>query len=143
MAAVAGKALGDSAFSAPGQRGTRQRRVIREWLGTSAAFVSAQQVREGIAAKGDAVGLTTVYRTLQALADAGEVDVLRTDTGEALYRKCGTGHHHHLTCRSCELTIELAGPPSVEKWSQSTADEFGFNDVQHVIELSGTCSNCR
>lgn len=97
----------DAAFTGPGQRETRQRAVIREWLSTSSAFVSAQQVLVGIAAKGDAVGLSTVYRTLQALSDAGEY-VLRTDSGEALYRRCHTGHHHHhLTCRGCGLTIEL------------------------------------
>ena len=39
-------------------------------------------------ARGENVGLSTVYRTLQALADAGEVDVLRTEDGEAVYRRC-------------------------------------------------------
>ncbi len=133
---------GDSAFSAPGQRGTRQRKVIRDWLETSDTFLSAQQVHDAIAAEGGAVGLTTVYRTLQAMADAGEVDILRTDNGEARYRKCGTAHHHHLTCRNCGLTIELSGALTVEKWSRDTAAEHGFTDVDHVIELSGLCQTC-
>ena len=37
---------------------------------------------------GEPVGLATVYRTLQTLADAGEVDMLRTEDGEAIYRRC-------------------------------------------------------
>lgn len=134
--------IGDAAFSGPGQRGTRQRKVIREWLDTSDTFVSAQQVHDAIAATGSAVGLTTVYRTLQAMSEAGEVDVLRTESGEALYRKCGSGHHHHLTCRDCGLTIELTGPSSVEKWSQDTARKYGFTNATHVVELSGICSAC-
>jgi len=134
--------LGDAAFSAPGQRGTRQRKVIREWLDTSDTFISAQQVHDAIAAQGGAVGLTTVYRTLQAMAEAGEVDVLRTESGEALYRKCGSDHHHHLTCRTCGLTIELTGPTSVEKWAQDTARKHQFTSVTHVVELSGICATC-
>ena len=41
------------------------------------------------------VGLTTVYRTLQALSAAGEVDVILREDGESVYRMCSDAHHHH------------------------------------------------
>ena len=129
------------AFTGEGHRETRQRRTIREWLNTSDSFVSAQQVHDALTADGQRVGLTTVYRTLQAMVDAKEVDAVRTDSGEVLYRKCGTQHHHHLTCRDCGLTIELSGPV-VEEWSREVANEHGFTDVTHVVELFGICSQC-
>ena len=81
------------AFTETGRRGTRQRRVIREYLEQSDTFVSAQQVHEALALSGEKVGLATVYRTLQAMVNAAEVDLVRTNSGEALYRKCGTRHH--------------------------------------------------
>jgi len=129
------------AFDGDGHRETRQRRVIREWLTGSVAFVSAQQVHDALVGNGQRVGLTTVYRTLQAMADVNEVDMIRTDSGEALYRRCGSSHHHHLTCRDCGLTVELEGP-SVEKWSRNAAATHGFSDVTHVVELFGVCATC-
>ncbi len=79
--------------------------------------------------KGDSVGLTTVYRTLQSLADAGEVDVLRTSDGESVYRRCSTGeHHHHLVCRVCGKAVEVEGP-AVEKWAEAIAVEHGYVNV--------------
>lgn len=92
--------------------------------------------------RGDSVGLTTVYRTLQSLADAGEVDVLRTTEGEAVYRRCNSEeHHHHLVCRACGKAVEVEGP-AVEKWADAIAAEHGFVDVAHTIEIFGTCGDC-
>ena len=56
---------------------------------------------------GTRVGLATVYRNLQAMALDGEVDVIRTPEGEAVYRSCSTDHHHHVVCRSCGLAVEV------------------------------------
>ena len=129
------------AFGETGRRDTRQRRALRDHLASSAAFTSAQQVYDDLRASGDRVGLATVYRTLQAMAVAGEVDTLRTDDGEVLFRKCGPSHHHHLVCRSCGLTVEIDGP-SVERWASKAADDHGFSDVTHVVELFGLCPSC-
>ena len=79
---------------------------------------------------------------MQSLADDGELDSLRTDTGEALYRRCSPQHHHHLVCRGCGLTVEVAGP-AVERWADRIADEHGFADVSHTLEIFGTCAACR
>jgi Fur family ferric uptake transcriptional regulator len=104
-------------------------------------FRSAQELHDLLKHKGDSVGLTTVYRTLQSLADAGEVDVLRTADGEAVYRRCSSGHHHHLVCRGCGRTVEVEGP-AVERWADSVAAEHGFVDIAHTLEIFGTCSSC-
>ena len=127
------------AFGEKGRRDTRQRRALRDHLAATEAFASAQQVYDDLRAAGDRVGLATVYRTLQAMA--GEVDTLRTDDGETLFRKCGPRHHHHLVCRSCGRTVEIDGP-SVERWASKAATDHGFSDVTHVVELFGLCQTC-
>lgn len=104
-------------------------------------FCSAQQVHDELRAQGDKIGLASVYRNLQGMAEAGEVDVLRNDDGEMLFRKCGDVHHHHLVCRGCGLTVEIAGP-AVERWATKAANDNGFVDVTHSIELFGMCANC-
>jgi Fur family ferric uptake transcriptional regulator len=122
-------------------RSTRQRVAVRRCLDDHADFRSAQQIHDSLRGSGDNVGLSTVYRTLQALADAGEVDVLRSDDGEALYRLCSESHHHHLVCRSCGKTVEVDGP-AVERWARGVAEEHGFTDVSHTLEVFGLCSDC-
>jgi len=105
-------------------------------------FRSAQEIHDLLAKRGDPVGLATVYRTLQRLADAGEVDLLRTEGGETIYRRCSDTHHHHLVCRSCGTTVEVEGP-AVERWTRAIADDHGFADVSHTLEIFGTCPECR
>ena len=122
-------------------RSTRQRAAVSALLAETDEFRSAQELHDLLRRNGEAVGLTTVYRTLQALADAGEVDVLRTDDGESVYRRCSAGHHHHLVCRSCGRTVEVAGP-TVEHWADQVAAEHGFTDVRHTLEIFGTCADC-
>lgn len=120
---------------------TRQRAAVSRALDAADGFRSAQELYAALRGMGERVGLTTVYRTLQAMADAGEVDVLRTDAGEAVYRRCGGSHHHHLVCRSCGRTLEVTGP-AVERWADEVAAAHGFRDVSHTLEVFGTCAGC-
>ena len=125
----------------PPLRQTRQRTAVKAALEGRDEFMSAQQLHDLLRQQGDSVGLTTVYRSLQALADAGEVDLLVTDDGETVYRRCSPEHHHHLVCRSCGRTVEIAGP-AVETWADAIAREHGFTSISHTIELFGLCRDC-
>ena len=110
-------------------------------LKRQARFTSAQSVYQLLRKDGESTGLATVYRTLQKAAAKNTVDVLRTDDGEALYRLCETGHHHHLVCTSCSKTIEVEGS-AVERWAKTVAKNHGFRKVSHVVELFGLCAKC-
>ena len=123
-------------------RNTRQRRAVADLMEDLEGFRSAQQIHALLEERGQNVGLSTVYRTLQALADADEIDALRSDEGETLYRRCSSGHHHHLVCRDCGRTVEVEGP-TVERWADRVAGENGFADVSHTLEIFGTCGSCR
>jgi Fur family transcriptional regulator, ferric uptake regulator len=125
-----------------GVRATRQRAAIAELLDTIDDFRSAQELHEGLRRRGENIGLTTVYRTLQSMAAAGMLDTLRNDTGESVYRRCSEHHHHHLVCRSCGSTVEV-GDHEVEAWAAEVATKHGYSDVSHTIEIYGTCSDCR
>ncbi len=123
------------------QRRTRQRAAVDQILSHLEEFRTAQQIHDVLRHQGDSVGLTTVYRTLQAMVESGELDALRTDDGETAYRRCSQGHHHHLVCRRCGRTVEVSGP-AVERWASAVADEHGFRDVSHDLEIFGTCGAC-
>jgi Fur family ferric uptake transcriptional regulator len=123
-------------------RPTRQRLAIAAALSRADGFRSAQELFDEMRDQGERVGLTTVYRNLQALAEAGDVDVLRTDDGESIYRRCATGeHHHHIVCTSCGTSVELAAE-EVEVWARHAAARHGFTAVEHTAEVFGLCETC-
>ena len=123
-------------------RQTPQRTSIREELDSADGFQSAQDLHDEMKRRGTNVALATVYRTLQTLAAAGEVDVLRDESGETLYRRCGSSeHHHHLVCRGCGVSVELPSH-EIETWASKVARRHRFTDVTHVAELFGTCIEC-
>ena len=122
-------------------RSTKQRKAVAEVLATISKFSSAQEVHSILFSRGEKVGLATVYRTLQALAETGAIDVLRND-GEALYRACSNDHHHHLVCTGCKKTTEISAP-EVEVWTEKIAREQGYVISGHTIEVFGLCKNCR
>ena len=125
-------------------RSTRQGGAVKEALRTAGGFRSAQDVYAALRTQGESVGLSTVYRHLQALADDGEVDAIQTPDGETTYRFCGDSsgaHHHHLVCRVCGRAEEVEGP-AIERWATTVAAEHGYTDVDHTVELFGTCSTC-
>mgnify|MGYP000874291063 FL=1 len=122
-------------------RHTRQRTEIRQAVEDQETFATAQEIHDRLRHDGSGVGLATVYRTLQGLAAAGELDAIRTPDGQVAYRTCSPGHHHHLICRSCGRTVEV-NIPSLETLIRALAAEQGFAQVEHELEFYGTCTDC-
>lgn len=123
-------------------RSTRQKRAVWSALSELEDFVSAQDLHRILSDRGEKVSLATVYRVLQSHQEEGLLDVLRPDDGEAIYRLCAAEeHHHHLVCRSCGLTVEFQAP-DIESWAGELADQNGFTDVQHTLEIFGYCAKC-
>ena len=122
-------------------RRTRQRSLIWDFLGRTAQFKTAWQIHDELRDSGTPVSLPTVYRTLAAMAEAGELDQLTRD-GQSSFRRCSPQHHHHLFCRGCGRTIELTEAP-VEQWAAEIAQRYGFAEIDHITEISGLCPDCQ
>ncbi|QLD12034.1 Fur family transcriptional regulator [Microbacterium oleivorans] len=124
------------------QRNTWQRERVRTALSDARGFVSAQDLHASLRDDNTGIGLATVYRALATLAASGEADQLQSPEGEAIYRACSsTGHHHHLICRSCGLTVEIQAS-DVEEWAHRTAAANGFTEAEHVVDIFGLCAAC-
>jgi Fur family transcriptional regulator, ferric uptake regulator len=103
-------------------------------------FVSAQDLHRRLSEGGSGIGLSTVYRQLNALADQGRIDTIQLN-GQQLFRICGDDrHHHHLVCEECGNTVEVEPP---EQWLRQIADQHGYSIVTHTIEIFGLCPECR
>lgn len=124
-------------------RTTRQRSAIKELLKETNEFLSAQRIHDLLHDRGDTVGLATVYRNLQSMADAGMVDVLRPENSDLqLFRYCKhDGHHHHLFCRACGKTVEITIAP-LEELTIDVAKRHSFTEVSHDLEIYGLCETC-
>ncbi len=129
--------------SQPRPRMTKQRAAVIDAL-DGGGFRSAQDWHDHLRHDGSSIGLATVYRTLQTLADSGDVDTVVTDAGETLYRRCETpeSHHHHLRCRVCGAATEIE-LPQFESWARGVAESHGYTDVGHTFEVTGVCAACR
>jgi Fur family ferric uptake transcriptional regulator len=124
-------------------RPTRQGDAVLRAVRRGETFRSAQEIHADLRQADEAVGLATVYRHLQALADEGVIDAVTDAQGQTLYRHCETpAHHHHVVCRECGRSAEIEGP-EVERWVEGVADRLGYTEVTHVVELSGRCADCR
>ncbi|MEY2899983.1 MAG: hypothetical protein RL247_149 [Actinomycetota bacterium] len=123
------------------KRNTKQREEVWQALEATPDFVSAQELHQKMRGLGSSIGLATVYRTLNALAEEGSADALTRD-GENLYRACSPGHHHHLICRECGATTEIEAG-EVEEWAKKMAAEHGYGSPQHIVDIFGVCPDCQ
>ena len=124
-----------------GLRVTGQRIVVLEAMMAEPHDITAQALHERLRPLHPQLGMATVYRTLNALADAGVLDRLHHDGASTCFRYCTPGHHHHLTCRSCHAVVELHDC-DLAPWVARMAGAHGYVHALHSVELSGICAAC-
>ncbi|MEU6346212.1 Fur family transcriptional regulator [Streptomyces sp. NPDC046977] len=126
-----------------GGRRTPQRKWVLNALIDSNGFVSAQTLYTRLVQLGSPVGLSTVYRTLRVLTEGGRADIVRDSNGERLFRyRPSVEHQHYILCRRCGLSTAVEAT-AVEAWAKNVATFSGFAEVEHTVELSGLCPQCR
>jgi Fur family ferric uptake transcriptional regulator len=124
-------------------RRTAQRATVLRALMEAEGFVGARTLHASLRAAGSPIGLSTVYRTLGALAAADRADVVRTRVGERLFRhRPAPEHRHYLLCRNCGLGMSIDAE-DVESWAERITRLSGFDEVEHTVELTGICPDCR
>jgi Fur family ferric uptake transcriptional regulator len=125
-----------------GLRATRQRTAIVRAMEREGRPITAQSLHARLARAGRGPGLATIYRTLQALVQAGFARTFPAGEGEISYKLCDPGHHHHLICERCGRVVEI---PSceIEAWATSAARRRGFSVSSHQADIFGLCADCR
>ncbi|HET6682286.1 MAG TPA: Fur family transcriptional regulator [Gaiella sp.] len=119
------------------------RRAVVEFLEHQACCRSAQEIRDGIVSAGGTVGVASVYRTLDTLADLRLVQ--RVDVGDGIARFEPFGgedeHHHHLVCDDCGRVEPFTDAP-LEQALELAAGRLGYA-MHHEVVLRGVCGDCR
>ena len=120
------------------------RRAVVDFLERQDCCRSAQEIHDGIAAHGGAVGVASVYRALDTLAELRLVQ--RVDAGDGIARfepaRTDDHHHHHLVCDDCGKVEPFSDAP-LERALERAAGKLGYALEQHDVVLRGACEDCR
>jgi Fur family ferric uptake transcriptional regulator len=126
-----------------GLKTTRQREAVAEVFFSTTGHISAEELYLKVAKSHPGIGLTTVYRTLRLLTEAGLAKERRFGgEPQGVFEKEDMSRHHdHLICTRCGRIIEFK-EPSIEKMQEDVARRHGFTVEDHKLELYGLCRNC-
>jgi Fur family ferric uptake transcriptional regulator len=117
---------------------------VVSYLADQDCCVSAQELFDGLRSKGRSVGIASVYRVLEQLADLRLVH--RVDFGHGVTRfepaHPGGQHHHHLVCGECGK-VDTFDDVSLERAVRRVAGSHGYELDEHDVVLHGSCSDCR
>lgn len=124
-----------------GHRATTARRaVLEELLAAGDTHLSAEELAARVGAAHPSIHLSTIYRTLDALDEAGLISPARIDGHSATYHLTDDVHHHAV-CSNCGRTLSL--PASLlEPLSARILDEFDFHADPRHLTIRGLCSDC-
>ena len=133
-------------LAAEGVRFTRGRRVTVQAIAEAGGPRTAAEIQAEI---GDAVPLSSLYRSLSVLTDSG-VLVAQHDSGGIMRFELAewlAGHHHHFVCVSCGTAVDVT-PNSeqehaIERLIEEMASANGFAVTGHRFEIEGRCNSCR
>ena len=127
-----------------GARTGGAREAVIAYLATQQCCVSAQEVFDGLRAGGRAVGIASVYRVLDQLAELRLVRRVDLGQGVALFEAAHPDgeHHHHLVCGGCGK-VQTFDDPALEQTLGRVAGAHGYVLAEHDVVLHGACEDCR
>jgi len=138
-------------FRGCGYRITAARELVLGVLSQTTDHLSVEDIYTKLRSQHPRIGLTTIYRTLEALTDAGLVFKLGFGDGKARYELAegpkGAHHHHHLVCDRCNKVIDYTDFINEEvellrKTEKGLSQKYSFKITNHLIQFHGLCSDC-
>jgi len=125
-----------------GYRLTPQRRVVIQTIASTRDCLTPAAIYEKVHQDHPSVGLVTVYRTLEILAELKLICELHAGGSCRSYTVGAPGHHHHLICSNCSVVIDFTGC-DLGQAEQNLSQETGFRIDGHLLEFVGLCQTCQ
>ncbi|SMC64890.1 Fur family transcriptional regulator [Papillibacter cinnamivorans] len=126
-----------------GLKNTRHRVAVLDILGQSSQPLAAEEVFLRLKDRGVSANLSTVYRTLEVLAEKGLATKLHiTGDGRALFELNRMLHTHYLVCLGCKKILSIRHCP-LEAYEKSLADETRYSIAGHRLDIYGYCPECQ
>lgn len=128
-------------LAARGLRLTRQRRAVLEAIAAAPSSLSALQVYDAARERCPELGLTTVYRTLDVLAEIGALRRVHGPDHCEGFVPAGAAHGHTVVCSACGHVTEFTAC-DMRGIVHAAGRETGYRITDHFLQLSGLCSGC-
>jgi Fur family ferric uptake transcriptional regulator len=125
-----------------GYRLTDARRAVAETVEKSARALTPIDVYNAARRKYRALGLVTVYRTLEKLEELHLIQRVHQPQGCQAFISAGQGHQHLLLCQNCGQ-VEFFDGDDLDTLTKSIAKKSGYQIKEHWLQLFGVCANCR
>ncbi|MDN5347448.1 MAG: Fur family transcriptional regulator, ferric uptake regulator [Clostridia bacterium] len=123
---------------------TPQRQIIlKAFIDNATEHLSAEEVYNIVKERDPNIGLATVYRTLDLLAELEILQKLNFGDGKTRYEigQRGEHHHHHLICLKCGR-VEEFDHDFLESLEQAIAKKNNFTIIDHEVKFYGYCQKC-
>lgn len=123
-----------------GQRKTQQRDVIHRVIREAGGPMTVGEIHEAAQEDLGGLGIATVYRTVNLLAEAGMIQAVTLPDGQTRYEAADLGHHHHFHCRACGRVFDLPG--CVVAIDDGDTLPGGYQVEEHEVTFIGLCPAC-
>ena len=115
---------------------TEQRKIIAKVMSESNDHPNVDELYKRVSKIDTKISIATVYRTVKLFEEAGILTKHEFKGGKARYEELNEGHHDHLIDIKSGEIIEF-GDNEIEELQKKVADKYGYNLVDHKLELYG------
>jgi Fur family ferric uptake transcriptional regulator len=131
-----------SALKHHGYKLTPQRRAVIGAIAASSDHLTPADIYRKMYREHPAIGLTTIYRTLEILASLELICELHAGGNSHSYTIGTPEHHHHLICSGCGAVVDFSGH-HLSRLEARLSRETGFEIEGHLLEFTGRCRDCQ
>ena len=115
---------------------TDQRKIIAQVMSQSSDHPDVDELYNRVSKIDSKISIATVYRTVKLFEEAGIITKHDFKGGKARYEEVSEGHHDHLIDVNTGEIIEFVDD-EIEKLQKKVAEKYGYNLVDHKLELYG------
>jgi len=125
-----------------GYRLTEARRAVIETVQASTRALTPVEVFDMARKKYNALGLVSVYRTLEKLEELHLIQRVHQPQGCQAFISESNGHQHMLLCQNCGKVAFFEGD-DLGALIQSISKKTGYQIHEHWLQLFGLCEACQ
>ena len=119
---------------------TDQRKIIAKVMSDSSDHPDVDELYNRVSKIDSKISIATVYRTVKLFEEVGILAKHDFKGGKARYEELSEGHHDHLIDIKTGEIIEFVDE-DIEKLQKKVAEKYGYDLVDHKLELYGVKKN--
>ena len=129
-------------LSKKGYKLTSQRKAVLDVVAGSSGHFTPAEVHRQVVEDHPGIGLVTVYRTLQTLAELHLICRVHCEGNEQSFTLAPFGHHHHMICSECAAVVDFTDC-DLSALEEKLSRDTGFKIETHLLQFSGICRQCQ